>query len=131
MNTSVFSLVLISVAFIGLTQGRSAASNACDSQWSGCSVERGECVCGDSVACSNPYPYKDLAQCTKDIKGLLDKCRREPCVHGQCVQTRLDLTRRWECACAGSGYHGRKCELECPTYNKESLPVDYPSDCVY
>jgi len=118
---------------IGFTEGRSTpdVSDKCTTLFRGCSLDKGVCVCDETVDCSNPYPYKDLIQCNKDIKGLLDKCRRDPCLHGQCVQAKHDLTRRWECSCAGSGFYGKKCEIKCPIYEKENLPVDYPSDCVY
>jgi len=131
MQSSIAAILLFGLVLVGVAQSRGVKEETCGTTFQGCSVEKGECVCGELVDCTNPYPYKDLAQCTKDIKGLLDKCRREPCAHGQCVQTKQDLTRRWECACAGSGFYGRKCEIECPAYDKESLPVDYPSDCVY
>jgi len=124
-------LVAISVVVFGLVTSRSTV-NQCNTTFRGCSIDKGLCVCSETVDCVNPYPYKDIHQCKKDIKGELDKCRREPCLHGQCVQAKHDEARRWECSCAGSGFYGKKCEKTCPEYeNIEKLPSDYPSDCIY
>jgi len=103
----------------------------CSTLFSGCSVDSGECVCGETIDCQNPFPYKDIKQCKKDLKGLLDKCLREPCEHGQCVQAKKDQSRRWVCSCAGSGFYGKKCEIECPTYDEDKVEKGFPSDCIY
>lgn len=65
-----------------------------------------------------PFTVQFTMKCfnTKSIRSLSfsgenDKCLiKEPCVHGQCVQVNLDGKRKWQCACAGTGFFGRKCE---------------------
>jgi len=125
--------LIVAVVCAGIVQSRviDSASEDCDKRFKGCSIEKGECVCGEQVGCANPYPYKDQRQCIKDIKGELDKCKREPCEHGQCLQAKHDDARRWECFCSGSGFYGKKCEIKCPAYDKKHVTADYPSDCVY
>lgn len=119
---------LVIVAF-GIASGK--PDQKCSTVFKGCNIEKGQCVCGQTVDCQNPYPYKDESQCQKDIKGDLNKCKKDPCVHGQCVQSTHDHSRRWECSCSGSGYYGKKCELKCPPFDKAPLPGDYPTDCIY
>jgi len=126
-------LVISVLCFAGAVSitGSESLDSPCSTTFKGCSIDKGVCVCEETIDCTNPYPYKDLHECKKDMKGELDKCRREPCTNGQCVQVKLDQSRRWECFCAGSGFYGKKCEKKCPPFDREKLPYDYPSDCVY
>ncbi|ELU13634.1 hypothetical protein CAPTEDRAFT_224801 [Capitella teleta] len=103
----------------------------CKTLHEGCNIERGQCACGSKQGCSSPYVYKNEHQCHKDLKGEYDKCKRHPCVHGQCVQMKQGGVRRWHCSCSGSGFYGKKCDIECPIADKDNLPVDFPTDCIY
>ncbi|KAK2155167.1 hypothetical protein LSH36_247g03025 [Paralvinella palmiformis] len=105
----------------------------CTTVYKGCKLQAGDCVCESTTACINPYPYINEHQCEKDISGTLDKCRKDPCLHGQCVQVKKDDGyRKWECSCSGSGYFGRRCDKECPPLKKDDpIPENYPTDCIY
>jgi len=94
----------------------------------GCIASVGKCKCLRTKACTNPFPYRSKNECKADVKGINDKCRNEPCVHGACVQTKLGTSRSWYCECAGTGYHGHRCQTLCPQHT-DPLPHDYPPAC--
>lgn len=97
----------------------------------GCKVEKGECVCGRVAGCESPFPYNSHHQCSKDLQGNFNKCRRAPCENGVCVQIKKSGVRKWECSCSGSGYYGNRCQNKCPEMDVDPLALDFPTDCIY
>merc|ERR1711976_509446 len=131
MKTIFFGLLVICLISLVLAKKRDNNTENCKTMHKGCRVEQGKCVCGHERGCISPFVYRNEHQCLKDLRGEYDKCKKHPCEHGQCVQAKMNGSRRWECSCAGSGFYGKRCQHECPPADADVLPSDYPSDCVY
>ncbi|TRY73568.1 hypothetical protein TCAL_11088 [Tigriopus californicus] len=73
-----------------------------------------ECLCG--IGCEREFQFESRAKCEAALKsGLLsdiDPCHGKPCLNqGQCLQLKHG---QYRCECTGTGFHGEKCEKECP-----------------
>ncbi|KAI0218428.1 hypothetical protein LSAT2_029862 [Lamellibrachia satsuma] len=113
-----------------LTAGRREIR--CRTVFRGCRWETGHCKCGEAKQCNNPFPYESKHECILDAQGQGDRCKKDPCMRGQCVQAKTNGHRSWQCQCAGSGYYGIRCENKCPPGKKQNpLPKDYPVACIY
>lgn len=119
-------LVLLFVAFVGVVYSCEE-----DQIRSGCRIQDRECLCG--VGCDIRYRYKTREACVASLRGRArDPCSKNPCKHeGVCTQRVEDPG--YSCHCAGTGYHGSRCELKCPNFHQASrdgLPADFPVDCI-
>jgi hypothetical protein len=96
----------------------------------GCRLQDGYCLCG--FGCDSDYRYHNRNECITALRGEgRDACSRNPCRNGgHCTQK---TEKPWfTCHCAGTGYHGVKCETRCPTETNNNVDTihEFPFDCI-
>ncbi|XP_071951421.1 uncharacterized protein [Antedon mediterranea] len=107
-------LIILMVAFSFISQiveGKAKKNDVgCDTEWTGCKVKNGRCVCHSRMACKNPFEYNTEEQCKQDL--FYDVCAENPCKHGgQCMQLN---NKQYRCMCEGSHYYCKHCQKKCP-----------------
>ncbi|XP_059489546.1 notch homolog 2 N-terminal-like protein B [Neocloeon triangulifer] len=106
-----------------------AVSYACEFKQQGCKIEGSSCICGEG--CPGQYRYLTKTHCHRALmkarKGR-DVCYRNPCQNGgACVQSSQEPG--YKCRCEGTGYFGRRCEMDC-TLASNYEGHRYPYECV-